>query len=115
MHRLLRQFLIALLALTLPVMGWASMAMPKACRTHQTVAAASGHETCGEHAQSSSDHHQAASPCKSGAQCCMTLLWASAGPALALTWPPRATLDSLHHFPRFAAAIPAAVWRPPQA
>ncbi|WP_374357469.1 hypothetical protein [Chitinimonas sp.] len=110
MRPFLRHLLILLLAIALPVMGWAGVVLPAAqpCPMQATVQAGDHADCCADKAA----HGKVDSPCKMGQQCPSGV---QAQPVVAVSVAP-----VLNTSPRvagtpsfFATAGPTGVWRPP--
>lgn len=107
MTRWLRQLLLVLLSLTLPVYGWAAAAIASPCPM-QTDHSAMKADTCCQ----DTDHADAGNPCKAGQECQTGALYQAMTAGLVPVVPQSTQVISPAETQLIAAAL-TAVWRPP--
>lgn len=105
----LRRLLLVLLSITLPVYGWASIAVASPCPMQAGSATMKPGGTCCQ----DTDHAKSGNPCKAGQECQTGALYQ---PTIAAVLPvvPRSTVIATLPEPQLAAGDPAFVWRPPR-
>lgn len=107
-RRLLRQTVLVLFSITLPVYGWASVAIASPCPMQMNPSSMKSGTCCQD-----ADHAKSGNPCKAGQECQTGALYQSMT-AAAVPVVPQSTLVVLPVNTPYLAAAPTAVWRPPR-